>query len=296
MTNNKLQMKRFIKICFSARGGSALGGLAFFLFCFLVPNARAAYLGADGDKIFLNTEGAEINAIEGEIKYDPNALKINSINEGVGLMSLWIKKPEVEKDLIRFSGVIIGGINTTSVPLFKIEGNKINNSDIILTPVKLKTLLNDGKGTETKNKISNIKLQMSNDAVQDIYPPEIFIPKIVQDQAVFGGKYFIVFAADDKGSGIDHFEVKEGIRNFSIEKSPCLLENQNLDEDILVRALDRAGNIREAKIEARNKKPEVKTGNAGRKNVIIIIVFVFFVFMALGLKKYLNHSKNKSRH
>jgi len=38
--------------------------------------------------------------------------------------------------------------------------------------------------------------------VKDIEPPEDFTPAVVQNSTMFDGKYFLVFAAQDKGSGL----------------------------------------------------------------------------------------------
>lgn len=73
--------------------------------------------------------------------------------------------------------------------------------------------------------------------------PKMWINKMFSDPAIFDGKYFLVFATQDKGSGISHYEVCEGgKRKCAIAESPYLLQNQKLNQKIFVKAVDKNGN------------------------------------------------------
>ena len=86
----------------------------------------------------------------------------------------------------------------------------------------------------------------------DTEPPEDFTPAIVNDPNVFDGKYFLVFATQDKGTGVDHYEVREGRWGWFREaESPYLLKQQKISRDVYVKAVDSAGNERIAVIPAR---------------------------------------------
>jgi len=91
----------------------------------------------------------------------------------------------------------------------------------------------------------------------DTTPLEEFEPQIGQDPTVFGGKYFLSFAAQDKTSGVDRYEIAETPRILSrfiknekwkTAESPYLLEDQQLRSKISVKAVDKAGNERIAEI------------------------------------------------
>jgi len=121
-------------------------------------------------------------------------------------------------------------------------------------------LLNDGLGTPaeliTKEAIFTIfpeKREVSEDQwrkelEKDDIPPESFEIIISQDPFLFEGKYFIVFQTQDKQTGIDYYEVKEGKRDWQRAESPYLLEDQSLKSIIKVKAVDKAGNERMAEI------------------------------------------------
>jgi len=81
-------------------------------------------------------------------------------------------------------------------------------------------------------------------AMIDATPPEEFQPQIVEIE----GKKYLVFVSQDKTSGIDYDEVKEGKGDFKKAISPYLLEDQSLRSKISVRAVDKAGNERIAEI------------------------------------------------
>jgi len=100
------------------------------------------------------------------------------------------------------------------------------------------------------------------------------VPEVSRDPNIFDGKWFLVFATQDKGSGIDHYEVLERRElkiqklGFSKEKSlhskfyilnpwrvaesPYLLKDQELKSYIYVKAIDKAGNERVATLSPRN--------------------------------------------
>ncbi len=124
-----------------------------------------------------------------------------------------------------------------------------------------KVLLNDGKGTQASLSISNFQFSISKEisgfefqVLRDTDPPEDFKPEIAQDPNIFEGKWFLVFVTQDKGSGIDHYEIQETRnkrqgKNWVEAESPYVLKNQNLRSYIYVKAVDKAGNERVTFVE-----------------------------------------------
>jgi len=110
-------------------------------------------------------------------------------------------------------------------------------------------------------------LPLSYRAMVDATSPEAFRLETGRDPSLFEGKYFLSFATQDKMSGIDYYEIKEGKRDFKKATSPYLLEDQSLGKKIIVRAYDKAGNYREAEI-----KPSYKiTWKDGLCLILILI-------------------------
>jgi len=126
--------------------------------------------------------------------------------------------------------------------------------------------------------------------------------KIQRDPAIFDGKYFIVFYTTDKETGVDYYMVKEGEREWKIAKSPYLLENQNLDEEIKVKAVDRAGNetiatfypekIKEK--ETVRPKKELHPKKIIQISIVLILIIVSVIVTAFLIRKKLQVRKKET--
>ena len=218
--------------------------------------------------LMLDTEGEIINAIEGEIAFPKELLEIKEIRDGDSIINLWVERPSIKStDRVVFSGIIPTGFAGVLSPYYEGERPGKIFSLIFISKsegkgtVALKegkVLLHDGLGTPAKVEIFNFQFSISEDVSgfefqvpEDTDLPEDFKPEIAQNSDMFEGKYFLVFATQDKGSGIDHYEVCEGKGKCVTAESPYLLQNQDLDEKIVVKAVDKSDNERIAVIEPR---------------------------------------------
>jgi len=260
--------------------------ILFSIFCFLFSlsaiaaklelNSSVSEIGTGQQfkiDLTLDAEGEDINAAEGLISFPAEMLELKEIRDGESVVSFWIEKPSLkEAGKIKFSGVIPGGFRGILGPYWKgYQPGKVlslifNAKKEGMGAVKIrdaKVLLNDGKGTPAGVQISNFQFLISNQipsskfqtpSFKDSEPPELFTPEIARDPNIFGGKWFLVFAAQDKGLGIDYYEIAEKrgsniTQNYAEllwqkEESPYLLEDQKLKSYIYVRAVDKAGNAR----------------------------------------------------
>jgi hypothetical protein len=80
----------------------------------------------------------------------------------------------------------------------------------------------------------------------DTTPPAPIQGIIQREATMYDNRYFISFNSQDAMSGIDHFEVIEGGKTFIQGASPYILKDQSLRQAIIIRAVDKAGNTREA--------------------------------------------------
>lgn len=212
--------------------------------------------------LFLNTENEGINAVEGKIVFPEKLLELKEIRDGNSIINFWIEKPKIESGQVVFSGITPGGYAGKQGLIFLAVFQARAEGEGVAEIRDVKVLLNDGKGTPTNVKISNFQFSIPNtknpldfstgqvSKISDNEPPEDFRPEISQTPEIFDGKYFLVFATQDKGLGIDHYEIQEGKGPFIIAESPYLLQNQNLDGEIAVKAVDKNGNIRTAHLAA----------------------------------------------
>jgi len=226
--------------------------------------------------VLLNAENEEINAVEGKIIFPPELLELQTINDGNSIVNFWVERPHKEQGTgdkkqgeIAFSGITPGGYEGEKGLLFSAVFRALREGDGVLEVKDVKALLNDGKGTPARLSLSPFKFIVSKEdplvpgllipAPEDIEPPESFKPEIARDHAIFDGKWFLVFATQDKSSGIDHYEVKESrqkiftlFQKWVPAESPYILSDQELRSFVFVKAVDKDGNTRVVKIPPQN--------------------------------------------
>lgn len=273
----------------------------YFLFIILFFSARGVFaaslymqhnLGADMGRgqefsvdLVLNTDGAVINALEGSFHID-SAFSLKEIKRGNSLISLWTEAPHLEDQDIVFSGIVPGGYRGSQGYLFTLvlAATKIDDH-AILEAQDFSVFLHDGEGsavpvdtqTLTFNIASDIPL-VSEEQLYDTRSPEPFIPIVSQETSLFDGKAVVIFAAQDKESGIAQYEVRERkIRAWSsrgtwdLATSPYLLRDQSLKSFIYVRATDQQGNQRIVVIP-----PERFSPLRHLPALILILLLLFF--------------------
>ena len=288
--------------------------LIFLIFAFALqvlasmPHALAAEIVIDSDTqeirtgdqfevgVFIDTEDGDINAVEGRVVFPEELLELKEIRSGNSVINFWVEDAHLENgNEIKFSGIVPGGYVGRGLVFSIIFQSKKDGMGLIETN-SVRVLRNDGMGTEVSTTVSNLSFFVSRDAlaqkseilgIKDINPPEPFEPTITQDPTVFGGKYFLVFATQDKGSGIDRYEVREGKGDFAVAESPYLLRSQGLHKEITVKAVDKNGNERviilpPAKPWALYKKYLIPT-------TLILIIMVFMFTIRKIIKKRTKH-------
>jgi hypothetical protein len=251
-------------------GLTALAG-TFLLFA--PANAAQITLSADSHAIVsnqsvritvqLDTQGEDANAIQAEVTFPADLFKLKKISDGSSAVSLWITPPkESVSGVIDFAGIMPGGFIGSNGPLFTFELQPLASGTGIIQIASATVLANDGIGSSLSVATGSVSIDIrpasSSSAsltpsapTVDFTAPNPFTPEIASDPNIFNGKYFLVFAATDNASGIDHYEVLEG-SSWHTATSPYLLTDQSLSGDIYVRAVDHDGNFIVVKIPARH--------------------------------------------
>jgi hypothetical protein len=202
--------------------------------------------------VYLNTEGQNINAIDGALLV-PSNFDVISIDDGGSVVPMWVQAPAViANGQIEFSGITPGGYNGDRGFIFSAVIRANTEGDSSLSLSNLQALLNDGQGTSAKVATTAAKVAVSSGAQStttslstDTTPPEPFALQIVQTPDAFDGKKVLLFATQDKGSGLSHYEVCEGLLGSCVTgKSAYILSRQAADGLITVIAFDNAGNSR----------------------------------------------------
>ncbi len=234
--------------------------------------------------ISVDTENEVFNAADITILFPSEFLEFVDYDDGSTALSLWVEKPALTEDgRIKFSGITPGGFSGDRRELLTLEF-RVERSGQGNFEVRDSTLLvHDGVGTKAEARVQNLHVTatdgQSEIAVRSVDDelPEAFPLQVVRDPDVFGGVPVLIFATADKGSGIDHFEVKEGwFGRYTEVTSPYQIQHQNLDRIISVKAIDNNGNYRVAVLYPQNQK-NIKDLLPVVVIMVVLCSLVFFI-------------------
>jgi hypothetical protein len=201
-------------------------------------------------RVLLDSD-APVNAFSGALRY-PEGWDLTGISDGGSIVSAWVERPEIRNGTIEFAGVTAGGFAGRSGALFSVQ-LKARAGTARFALEGLTVLRNDGAGTPEPTEAAPLLFTVSSTPAAsfkepiDADPPEPFSAYAVDLEEA----HALAYAAVDKGSGIDHYEVSESrapawlIAPHWIEAaSPYVLKDQYRSSDVYIKAVDRAGNTR----------------------------------------------------
>src|SRR3989339_757719 len=199
-----------------------------------------------------------INAMDGLVIFDPSFLEVQDVSLGDSVFTLWPRTPDFASidGKIMFTGGVPSGTMGGSIVKVVFLAKKTGPTNFYLSDNSI-LYLNDGQGTKTSAQNQKVSL----------------IIQLGKDPYTFEGQYFISFFAEDKESGIDHYEVKEGDKDFVTTASPYILSDQSLKSKIFVKAVDKNGN--EKVLEFKNTKAFYLQSWFISLVIILIIYFIW---------------------
>lgn len=237
--------------------------------------------------VYIDTESDSVNAIDGKLVFQAGDFEVKEIRDGNSFVNFWVERPHLSNEgEISFSGITPGGLMSKDRLVFSVLLKTKRSTDSTFTIKDLQVLKNDGVGTKIKASISPLKISVSSSATSqsnfdfvDNVMPDDFKPTIGSDPDIFNGSYFLVFTAQDKGSGIDHYEVREGFwGDFTNATSPYLLKDQSLKTKIYVKAVDKKGNDRIVIVSPQKSSPLYQ-------QLIILGIIIFVCILIFKRKK-----------
>ncbi len=207
-------------------------------------------------QVSISSEQEAINAVEGSIVFPADLLELSRIEDGNSTILFWLERPKERiKGELYFSGIIPGGYQKSDGNVFQLVFKVRGSGKVTIQGKDMRVLKNDGDGTLATVTISPATVttqlasthQAQDRESEDTDPPEPFTVEVVQDTNLFNNAWFLVFATQDKGVGVDRYEICEG-KTCTTGDSPYPLQNQKLSDTIIVRAIDKNGNERIAKV------------------------------------------------
>lgn len=205
-----------------------------------------------------------LNAVEGHLIFPHELLSVKEIRYGNSVVIFWIEKPYVKSaGNILFSGISPGGFRGANNKILSVIFEAKNEGMAPVTLNEVKALQNDGLGSQTVLSIRSTAISINpgdnnerKEILVDMESPEDFNPTIEISPNIFDGKYFLIFATQDKISGIANYKIREGLwGKFITADSPYLLKHQSLDRKIYIKAIDMSGNERVVVLNARYRLP-----------------------------------------
>ena len=241
----------------------------------------------------LRTRGEYINAIEGDIQYDTEALVFVGIDDTRSTIPIWVEKFKDDGGVIHYSGVIPGGYDKEHVIVGVLRFVTKKEGVTSLGIKNIKAFRHDGVGTEIALPSSVFVISVTKDAAQevleskprDVFSPDPFSIQVSRDQTVFEGKWFVVFLSHDKDSGIDHYEIAErrpvlgrappmSVLSWEKAESPYVLRDQSRSSYVYVRAIDKAGNVTISELSP------MSVTVAGKRYGIGVIIFIALLLLS----------------
>lgn len=208
-------------------------------------------------KIESNDES--INAISGQLIFNDDKAIVERVETANSVVTAWVEEPYISGNAVIFSGIMPGGFKDIVDPITQ----KHNSANLFSLVIKVRksgdpeisfsdihVYKNDGLGTEAALVVKKPELAFEavgskrEQKILDNNPPESFVPLITSDKDIYNGQYVVVFSTTDKESGIDHYEVREGLGRWVRTTSPYLLSDQTLRSVVRVKAVDLAGNYK----------------------------------------------------
>lgn len=268
--------------------------------------ASSVYIYTDHSEFFegatilfsvrIDSEGKNINAIEGEVLLDHEAdvASLANINTSGSIFSLWPEKPlpSEHNTRISFAGGAPGGFTSKDTIIFNfvLRLNKIGQ--IALSPSNIAAYINDGKGTKDDVRVRDLVINVlpnksSAKAIDDwstIFSndktaPDPFEIYAGQEDSVFDGKKFLSFNTTDGQSGISYYEVIENGLPPARSSNTYVLQEQSKPVKVTVIAYDAAGNSRES---VYNSAPYAVPYPA---ILVFIGIILFIILLVVAFKK-----------
>ncbi len=254
--------------------------------------------------LFLDTQGADINAVEGTITMPENVFSFVDVYTDSSIITLWTRQPEASQQSVRFSGITPGGFEGPNGRLLSLQlvAQKVGDWQLSLPDVLV--LKNDGTGQSVRTTTGFAKIHVSQEvpvskATPKVTPtdkiaPEDFTIQITQDPTVSHNAWVAVFATQDKQSGIREYRVLETKQPLNLQTKidtsqwqvavgPYVLVDQSRTSFIYIAAVDRFGNLKIAHVDPSH--------NASWYNIplvwyiLIVLIIILVYWLTLKQKK-----------
>lgn len=259
-------------------------------------------LVSNGDQfavnVDLNTDGASINSVDVSLSYPKEILNFKGYKEDGSIKKLWLVPPKDDGGVIHFSGIIPGGVDGVynpdksglqPIPLAQLLFSPKVSGDGSFTITRSEILQNDGVGMPLAHENRNASIRVSLDRTQildndesnlDAEPPEPFTIQYIPSGFFSETPSMISFFTTDTLSGVEKYQIKKMGNSWKDAISPLPTPRGVLKRDVVVRAIDFNGNIRESKVEIPGVVSPMQLFG-----IFIVFITCYFLFFVVKRKR-----------
>ncbi len=122
----------------------------------------------------------------------------------------------------------------------------------------------------------------------DSASPEPISSLVTRESSMYDNKFILIFSTVDKGSGVDHYDVREGKKVTAGAVSPYQIQDQSRATTLSVTAFDKAGNSVTATFPGASSNPTAKYHYATVLVLVaagLLILVLVYLFMHTKRKK-----------
>lgn len=255
----------------------------------------------------VDNEGECVNAAEVEIDYPTDLLRAVDFSRGDSILTLWVQEPVLDTAAgkVTFAGGIPGGYcghisgdpaqsDVLGRVVFTVIGDDGREAAMNLA-LASRVYLHDGLGTPANLSLHGRTLALVDTPTVSGDPwlsevgadktlPEPFSIDIESTSGTFAGRYFAVFSTTDKQSGLDHYEIWES-GAWQRVTSPHVLKDQTLSGGVRIRAIDKAGNVRDGDFDPASVPPRQYSMAEYLSVAALIVIALLAIIMRLALAR-----------
>jgi hypothetical protein len=232
-------------------------------------------------------ETSSINSLQARISVSGSARLVN-FSTGGSVFTLWPEGPTVSGNNISFVGGTPGSVYGSPLRVLTLAVTATNPGTVKIIIVSATAYAGDGKGTSKSLKEATFSFKVgakslaphdefSKTILKDTAVPDPFNINIGRDPSLYNNAYFISFGTSDAGSGVRTYEVKENDGPWISATSTYLLTDQSLTGNVLVRAVDAAGNARTEMLTF--KSNTLLSGSGLWITLVLLIAIVVFWYV-----------------
>lgn len=219
--------------------------------------------------IAVNLSSADfVNALSLTIRF-PRGIDPVEVSDGNSIISIWLDEPHFDEvtRTLSLSGLMPGGFSGEGARILTIyaQAHQEGRFEIALDKTNTEIYRNTPNAETVRITADSLILEVRKGKRNimnkpiDTLPPEPFVPEVVAtpDERAL---WTVVFAVQDKVSGVARYEIRERhaifpwlLRVSRDVKSPYELRDQTLSSRIEIRAYDAEGNIRISTVAPANR-------------------------------------------